>query len=99
MIPLSKPAVLLVAIALLSFIAMVLLYAFPSSNPRTLALTTVLCWSWAAAYATACCFLVTRRLTSPEQRRTWRWIGAGCGLFFAGQLVWTYYDLRGMPPP
>src|SRR5881409_133611 len=38
-------------------------------------------------------------MSAAEQRRAWRWIGAGCASFLAGQLVWTYYDLwRGAAP-
>src|SRR2546425_8320503 len=37
---------------------------------------------------------------SPDQRRAWVWIGAGCVLFLAGQLVWSYYELiRRVSPP
>src|SRR5207244_2211090 len=37
---------------------------------------------------------------SPDQRRAWLWIGAGCVLFLAGQLVWSYYELiRRVTPP
>src|SRR5207247_887689 len=36
----------------------------------------------------------------PGQRRAWVWIGAGCVLFLAGQLVWIYYELvRRLTPP
>ena len=87
-------------IAALSFVAMALLYAFPSHNEQTLLVTTDLCWSWAAAFAAICCFNTARRVTSVEQRRTWRWIGAGCASFLVGALVWTYYAfwLRATPP-
>ena len=87
-------------IAALSFVAMALLYAFPSHNEQTVFVTTDLCWSWSAAFAAICCFNTARRVTSLEQRRTWRWIGAGCASFLVGALVWTYYAfwLRATPP-
>src|SRR2546426_859665 len=100
MMPLSRPARVLVSIAVVSLVAMVLLYAFPASDRRTLTVITDLCWIWAAGFAAFACFVSTRRATTSQQRRSWRWIGAGCAAFFAGQLVWTYYDFwRGMPPP
>ena len=100
MMPLSRPARVLVSIAVVSLVAMVLLYAFPASDRHTLTIITDLCWIWAAGFAAFACFVSARRATTSQQRRTWRWIGAGCASFFAGQLVWTYYDLwRGTPPP
>src|SRR5712664_3353769 len=100
MMPLSRPARVLVSIAVVSLVAMVLLYAFPASDRRTLTIIADLCWIWAAAFAAFACFASARRATTSQQRRSWRWIGAGCGSFFAGQLAWTYYDLwRGAPPP
>src|SRR2546422_74995 len=100
MMPLSRPARVLVSIAVVSLVAMVVLYAFPASDRHTLTIITDLCWIWAAGFAAFACFVSARRATTSQQRRTWRWIGAGCASFFAGQLVWTYYDLwRGTPPP
>jgi PAS domain S-box-containing protein len=100
MMPLSRPARVLVSIAVVSLVAMVLLYAFPASDRRTLIIITDVCWSWAAGFATFACFVSARRATTSQLRRTWQWIGAGCGSFFAGQLVWMYYNLwRGAPPP
>src|SRR5712664_4183049 len=100
MMPLSRPARVLVSIAVVSLVAMVLLYAFPASDRRTLTIIADLCWIWAAAFAAFACVASARRATTSQQRRSWRWIGAGCGSFFAGQLAWTYYDLwRGAPPP
>src|SRR5207249_11355011 len=57
-------------------------------------------WTWAMVYAIACCAVAARRHPSADQRRAWVWIGAGCVLFLAGQLVWTYYELilRETPP-
>ncbi len=99
MMPLSRPARVLVSIAAVSLVAMVLLYAFPSEDRRTVHIVADICWTWSAAFATYCCFAATRRMSAAEQRRAWRWIGAGCASFLAGQLVWTYYDLwRGAPP-
>src|SRR6267154_723708 len=99
MMPVSRPARVLVSIAVVSLVAMVLVYAFPPSDRRTFSLLADLCWSWAAAFAALACYSSARRVTTSEQRRTWRWIGAGCASFFVGQLVWTSYDLwRGAPP-
>src|SRR6266566_2362354 len=99
MMPLSRPARVLVSIAVVSLVAMVLFYAFPSDDRRTVHIVANICWTWSAAFATYCCFAATRRMSAADQRRAWRWIGAGCGSFLAGQLVWTYYDLwRGAAP-
>src|SRR6266513_2628565 len=98
--PLSRSARVLFSIAMGSLVAMVLLYAFPPHDPRALVLSADACWTWAAAFAAAACFTSSRRVTTSEQRRAWRWIGAGCASFLAGQLVWNYFDLvRGTPPP
>src|SRR5213595_1866863 len=100
MIAVSRPARVLVSIAVVSLAAMVLVYAFPPGDRRILTLLTDLCWSWAAGFAAFTCYASARRVPTSEQRRTWRWIGAGCASFFIGQLVWTSYDLlRGAPPP
>ena len=99
MMPLSRPGRVLVSIALVSLVAMVVLYAFPSVDRRTVHIVADISWTWSAAFATYCCFAATRRMSAAEQRRAWRWIGAGCASFLAGQLVWTYYDLwRGAAP-
>ena len=100
MMPLSRPARVLVSIAVVSLAAMVVLYAFPPHDRRMLIIIADLCWIWAAGFATFACFVSARRATTSQLRRTWQWIGAGCASFFAGQLVWMYYDLwRGAPPP
>jgi len=100
MMPLSRPARVLISIAVVSLVAMVFLYAFPASNRRTLIIITDICWGWAAGFAAFACFVSARRATTSQLRRTWQWIGTGCGSFFAGQLVRMYYDLwRGAPPP
>jgi len=100
MMPLSRPARVLISIAVVSLVAMVFLYAFPASNRRTLIIITDICWGWAAGFAAFACFVSARRATTSQLRRAWQWIGAGCGSFFAGHLVWMYYDLwRGAPPP
>src|SRR6266699_2920936 len=100
MMPVSRPARVLVSIAVVSLVAMVFVYAFPPSERRIFTLLTDLSWSWAAAFAAFACYTSARRVTTSEQRRTWLWIGAGCASFFVGQLVWTSYDLwRGAPPP
>ncbi|OLC07387.1 MAG: hypothetical protein AUH41_10590 [Gemmatimonadetes bacterium 13_1_40CM_66_11] len=100
MMPLSRRARVLVSIAGVSLLAMVLLYAFPATAQRTVVLISDLSRTWAAAFAAYTCFASSRRPTTSEQRRTWRWIGAGCASFFAGQLLWNYYAMvRGTPPP
>ena len=100
MVPLSRSARVVFSIAVASLVAMVLLYAFPPSDRRTVALSADLCWTWAAAFAAVACVAASRRVTTSEQRRAWRWIAAGCASFLAGQMVWNYYDLvRGAPPP
>src|SRR5947207_1139467 len=100
MMPVSRPARVLVTIAVVSLLAMVFVYAFPPGDRRLFTLLTDLSWSWAAAFAGFACYTSAGRVTTSEQRRTWLWIGAGCASFFVGQLVWTSYDLwRGAPPP
>jgi signal transduction histidine kinase len=99
MIPLSRSARVLCTIAGLSLAAVVVLYAVPSASRHTVLLSTDTSSIWSAAFATLCCIVAARRVTTPEQRRTWRWIGAGCASYFVGQLAWTYYDLwLGSPP-
>src|SRR5262245_6059332 len=100
MMPLSRPppARVLVSIAVVSLLAMVLWYAVPVSERRSVVLISDLCWTWAATFAAFACFSAARRVTTSEQQRTWRWIGVGCASFLAGQLVWNYYDWRGVPP-
>ena len=100
MLPLRRPARVMVSIAGLSLLAMVLLYAYPVSDRRTIVFISDFCWTWAAAFSAYAGLAAARRVTTSEQRRAWRWIGAGCSAFFAGQLWWDYYDLvRGTPPP
>src|SRR6266581_666849 len=99
MMPLSRPARVLVSIAAVALVAMVHLYALPASDRRTLTIISDLCWTWAAGFAAFACFASARRLTTSEQRRAWQWISAGCASFFAGQLAWNSYDLvRGGAP-
>jgi len=99
MMPLSRPARVLVSIAAVSLVAMVLLYAFPSGDRRTLTIISDACWTWAAGFAAFACFAAARRVPTSEQRRAWHWIGAGCASFFAGQLAWNLYDVvRGGAP-
>src|SRR5256712_751994 len=88
----------LVAIAAGSFLAIVLAYLLAPAGRR--ALVAGVSWTWAMVYAIACCAVAARRHPSPDQRRAWVWIGAGCVLFLAGQLVWSYYELiRRVTPP
>ncbi len=88
----------LVAIAAGSFLAIVLAYVLIPAPRR--ALVADVSRTWAMVYAIACCAVAARRHPSPDQRRAWVWIGAGCVLFLAGQLVWTYYEVvLGATPP
>jgi len=88
----------LVAIAAGSFLAIVLAYLLTPAPRRTL--VAAVSWTWATVYAIACCVVAARRHPSSDQRRAWVWIGAGCVLFLAGQLVWTYYEVvLGATPP
>src|SRR3989442_10121433 len=88
----------LVAIAAGSFLAIVLAYLLAPADRR--AFVAGVSWTWAAAYAVACCALAARRHPSTDQRRAWLWMGAGCVLFLGGQLVWNYYELiRRVTPP
>ncbi len=96
----SRQSRALVAIAAGSFVAIVLAYALVPADRGPRALVAGVSWTWAAAYAVACCTFAALHHPMPDQRRAWRWIAAGCGLFLAGQLVWNYYELiRGVPPP
>src|SRR3989475_969875 len=88
----------LVAIAAGSFLAIVLAYLLAPADRR--ALVADVSWTWAMVYAIACCAVAARHHPSSDQRRAWVWIGAGCVLFLAGQLVWSYYELiRRVSPP
>ena len=88
----------LVAIAAGSFVAIVLAYLVAPTDRRALA--AHVSWTWAMVYAIGCCAFAARHHPSPDQRRAWVWIGAGCVLFLAGQLAWSYYELilRVTPP-
>ena len=86
------------AIAAGSFLAIVLAYLLTPAPRRVL--VADVSWTWAMVYAIACCAVAARRHPSSDQRRAWVWIGAGCVLFLAGQLVWTYYEVvLGVTPP
>lgn len=93
MMSLSRPARVLVSTALVSLLAMVLAYALRLTDPRTLAVVSDVCWTWAAALAAFCCIVAARRSATAEQRRTWRWIASGCAAFLLGQLYWSGYDV------
>jgi PAS domain S-box-containing protein len=99
MFPLSRSARVLSLIAALSFAAMVLLYSLPSADVRTRSVIANISFLWSSGFAVLCCALAARR-TRDTVRRTWIWIGTGATSFFAGQLVWSYYELvRGINPP
>ena len=88
----------LVAIAAGSFLAIVLAYLLAPADRR--APVADVSRTWAMVYAIACCTVAARLHPSPDQRRAWVWIGAGCVLFLAGELVWSYYELiRRVTPP
>src|SRR5882672_6914839 len=88
----------LVAIAAGSFLAIVLAYLLTPAPRR--ALVADVSRTWAMVYAIACSAVAARRHPSSDQRRAWVWVGAGCVLFLAGQLVWTYYEVvLGATPP
>ena len=72
MMPLSRPARVLASIAVVSLAAMVLLYAFPASDRRTLSIITDICWAWAAGFAAFACFVAARRAATSQLRRTWQ---------------------------
>jgi PAS domain S-box-containing protein len=80
-----------VAIAAGSFLAIVLAYLLAPADYR--ALVADVSWTWAMGYAIACSAVAARRHPAPDQRRGWLWISAGCVLFLAGQLAWSYYEL------
>ncbi len=88
----------LVAIAAGSFLAIVLAYLLTPAPRR--ALVADVSRAWAMVYAIACSAVAARRHPSSDQRRAWVWVGAGCVLFLAGQLIWTYYEVvLGATPP
>ena len=100
MMPLSRPARVLVSIAVVSLVAMVLFYAFPPSGHRTMWVIANISWTWSAAFATYCCFAAAPRMMTGQQRRAWRWIGSGCASFLAGQILWMAYPVfSGGPAP
>src|ERR1041385_3346928 len=91
----------LVAIAAGSFLAIVLAYVLvPASDRWARALLAGVSGAWAARHPPACCAITARAHGSSPQRFAWVWFAAGCGLFLAGQLVWTYDELirRATPP-
>jgi len=91
--PLDRQTRALVSIAAGSFVAMVLAYLLSPADRAVRTAVADASWTWATLYAGLCCFLAAHRHPVPDQRRAWRWMGAGCGLFLAGQLIWDYYDL------
>src|ERR1041385_776162 len=91
----------LVALAAGSFLAIVRAYVLvPASDRWARALFAGVSGAWAAGSPAACCGFPARAHGSSPQRFAWVWFAAGCGLFLAGQLVWTYDELirRATPP-
>ncbi|HVH68466.1 MAG TPA: ATP-binding protein [Gemmatimonadales bacterium] len=83
-----------------SFLAILLGYALVPAEDAKRVLLADVSWTWAAAFAVACCVSVARRDAEPDRRRVWLWIGAGCVLFLLGHLTWTYYHfVRRIAPP
>lgn len=90
----------LVAIAAASLVAIALAYLWVPPDEWTRVVVADLSRTWTACYAGLCALLAARRHPDPAQRSAWRWIGSGCALYIAAQLVWDYYELweRVRPP-
>jgi PAS domain S-box-containing protein len=89
---------MLVSIAVGSFVAIVLAYLLSPPDRAVRAGVADVSWTWATFYAALCCVAAARRHPSPDQRRAGWWMGAGCGLFLAGQLVRDVYELVAREP-
>src|SRR5437660_82878 len=98
-LPLPRLTRILVAIAAVSFLAIVLAYLLAPADRAARTRVADVSWTWTGLYALICSGVAARRHTDSERRRAWAWIGAGCALFLGGQLVWNGYELRGVTPP
>ena len=98
-LPLHRLTRILVAIAAVSFLAIVLAYLLAPADRAARTRVADVSWTWTGLYALICSGVAARRHTDSERRRAWAWIGAGCALFLGGQLVWNGYELRGLTPP
>ncbi|HEV2749638.1 MAG TPA: histidine kinase dimerization/phospho-acceptor domain-containing protein, partial [Gemmatimonadales bacterium] len=96
--PLDRQTRALVSIAAGSFVAMALAYLLSPEDRATRGAIADVSWTWAALYGAVCCAIAARRHPAPDQRRAWQWMGAGCGLFLAGQLVRDFYELVARAP-
>jgi len=90
-IPLSRQARLLVAIAAVSFAAIVVVSLVVRADPQTRGLVAGHSITWSALYAAVCCGIAWRRLRGRPAQGTWLWVGAGCVAILLGQAVWSYY--------
>jgi len=90
-IPLSRQARLLVAIAAVSFAAILVVSLVVRADPQTRRLVAGHSITWCALYAAVCCGITWRRLQGRPAQGTWLWVGAGCLAILFGQAVWSYY--------
>src|SRR3989475_371263 len=90
-IPLSRQARLLVAIAAVSFAAIVVVSLVVRADPQTRRLVAGHSITLSALYAAVCCGIAWRRLRGHPAQGTWLWVGAGCVAILLGQGVWSYY--------
>lgn len=66
--------------------------AIATSSPRAAVWINDVTWTIASFAACLVCFR-TARTVDVIARRTWLWIGAGCGSWFLGQLHWDLIEL------
>ena len=65
----------------------------PGTDPR--AHVAAIGWSWASLYAALTALVTRRSLEDRVERRGLAWIAAGCGVWFAGQLLgddWAHFQ-------
>ena len=91
MIPFSRQARLLVAIAAVSFAAILVASLVVRADPQTRGPVAGHSITWCALYAAVCCGITWRRLQGRPAQGTWLWVGAGCLAILFGQAVWSYY--------
>src|SRR5207245_3422648 len=90
-IPLSRQARLLVAIAAVSFAAILVVSLVVRADPQTRRLVAGHSITWCALYAAVCCGITWRRLQGRPAQGTWLWVGAGCLAILFGQAGWCCY--------
>jgi len=98
-IPLSRQARLLVAIAVASFAVIVVASLVVRADAQARGLVAGHSITWSALYAAVCCGVAWRRFGGRPAQGTWLWVGAGCLAILLGQAVWTYYRLALHAPP